>query len=131
MFELLEENEPEQQKPTNYTGVIIGAMMLPVLIFFIHIGNPDMGLKVSISMGMILLAIALRWDLRKRFWFCGVIVLVSALHVPVVLMVPWPHIKVSRISLLPIALADLLIILGAIALVERFTKRAQSPDEMG
>jgi hypothetical protein len=129
MFELLEENEPKKEEPTNYTGVFIGLITLPALIYFDHIGQPGMGLKVSISLGMLLFAIGVRWELRKRIWFWVVIVAVLALHFLLVRMVPWPHMTVNRITLLPIGFADLMLDLGIIAFVEKFIVKAVPIDD--
>jgi hypothetical protein len=132
MFEQSEDSEgeePEEQKPTNYTGVIIGVIALPVYFLFLHFGNPEMGLAAFVCFGAVLLAIGMCWDLRRRVWFWGVIVFVLALHVPLILMVKWPHMTISRISLLPIGLADLLITVGAVRFVEKFIVKAAPLDE--
>ena len=131
MFDELnnDEQKPQEQKRTDYTSVIIFAITLPVLIFFSHIGKEDMGLNIGICLFVNLLAIKIRWKLRTHIWFWAVIVLVLALHVPVILMVRWPHEWVSKMTLLPIGLADLLITLGAVGLVEKFIAKAPPPDE--
>ena len=128
MFESVEE-KPEEQKPTNYTGVIIGAAMLPVFLLFRHFGRVDLALPAFIYGGMILLAIGICWDSRARLWFWAVIIFVLVLHVFLLLKVPWPHFKASRISVLPIALVDLLGILGIIKFVQKFVVREAPADE--
>lgn len=59
MFESIEEEEkePDGQKPTDYTGVIIFVATLPILLFFTHIGKTDLGLNVGICLSMNVLAI--------------------------------------------------------------------------
>src|ERR1022692_1073441 len=96
LMSLFDENksdadEPEEPNPTDYTGVIILAILFPVLFFFRHIGKTDTGLNVAVCLGMCLVAIRIRWDLRTQLWFWGVIAFVLALHVPLFLMVQWPH----------------------------------------
>jgi hypothetical protein len=120
----------EEQEPSNGSIVIIGiATMLPVFLLFRHFGRDDLALPACICVGMILVAIRIRWDLRKRFWFWATIVLVLLLLVPLVLLVPFPHITVNRITLMPIGFADFLLILGAVKFVERFIVRYVPPDE--
>lgn len=63
----LEENEQPKKKRTDYTGVIIGAILLPVLLLFIHLDKQEMGRSVCIVLGMIMLAIRVRWDLPSGF----------------------------------------------------------------
>ena len=57
-------DEPEESKPTDYTALVILAILFPVLFFFRSIGKTDMGLNVAVCLGMCLVAIRIRWDLR-------------------------------------------------------------------
>lgn len=122
-------DEPEESKPTDYTALVILAILFPVLFFFRSIGKTDMGLNVAVCLGMCLVAIRIRWDLRTRLWFWGVVAVVLALHVPLFFLIQWPHIWVPGLALLPIGLADVLIILGAVRFVEKFIVKSPPPDE--
>ena len=104
-------------------------ILLPVFFFFRHIGREDMGLNIGMCLGMFVIAIRIRWDLRTRFWFWGVIVLLFAFHVPFFCLIQWPHVWVPGVALLPIALADLMIILGAVRFVEKFIVKASISSE--
>jgi hypothetical protein len=126
MFEELEENQPREQKTTDWRGTIIGICMLHVFALLIHFGGKDLALPACTYLGMIALAIALRWNLRTHVWFWIVIALVLALHVVLLLKVPWPHFTINRITLLPFGVADLLVILGIIKFVEKLIVRAPS-----
>src|SRR5579859_4008355 len=92
----------KESKSPDYTSVIILAILSPVFFFFRHIGKTDIGLNVMIGLGMCMLAIRVRWDLRTRLWFWCVIAFLLALHVPLFLMIQWPHRWVSGQALLPI-----------------------------
>ena len=131
MFEEInsDSDDPEEPKPTDYTSTIILAILLPVLLFFSYIGKFDMGMNVAIVLGMWLLAIKIRWDLRTRVWFWGVVLFVLALHVPLFFLIRWPDGWVPGVALLPIGLADLAIILGAVKFVETFIVKSPPPDE--
>jgi hypothetical protein len=125
-----EKQEPEEQGTWKYLGLIIFAITLPVSFFFSHIGKGDLGDSVGICLGMNILAILMCWDLRRRWWFWAVIALVLALHVPVVLMIHWPKsVWVSKFTLLPIGLADLLITVGVVRFVQKFIVKYVPPDE--
>lgn len=113
----------QEKQSTDYTGVIIGIILLPVLLLFYYFGKEDMGRAVFLVLGAILFAIRIRWDLRRHFWFWGVIVLVLALHVPLFFIARWPHGWLPAVGWLPIALADCLIILGIVRFVEKFIER--------
>ncbi len=116
-----------QKKPTDYTGLIIVVLLLPVYLAFYFLGQEELGRSVSLVLGMVLLAIRVRWDLRKHLWFWAIIVLVLLLHVPLVFRFRWPdgfHGWLPAYAMLPIGLADLLIILGAVGFVEKYIVKA-------
>jgi hypothetical protein len=123
----------EIKKGTDYTGLIIAAILAPAYLFFYLMGKEEMGRSVFIVLGMTMLAIRVRWDLRNRSWFWAVIVLVLAAHIPLLFLVHWPegyHGWLPAIGTLPIGLADVLIILGAVHLVEKFIVKSPPPEEM-
>ena len=124
-----EEQEPEEEQGGGkYLGLLIFLLILPVLLFFTHIGKTDLGLSVGVCLGMNVLAVGICWDLRRRLWFWVVVALVLALHVPLFLMIQWPERWVSRFSLLPIGLADMLITIGVVRFVQKFIMKSP-PDE--
>lgn len=130
MLQVEIEQQPKK-KPTDYTGVIIAAIVAPVYLIFYLLGEEETGRSAFIVLGMTMLAIRVRWDLRKRFWFWAVIVLVLALHVPLLFVFRWPqgyHGWLPAIAYLPIGIADVLIILGAVHLVEKFIVKSPPPD---
>jgi hypothetical protein len=123
-----DDQESPEQGPTNYTGVIIGLIALPLLVFFTHIGKPEMGLYAFISAVSMLFVVGIRWNLRGHFWFWATLVLVLLLHVLVVFLAPFPRIMVNRITLLPIGFADFLITLGVVRSVEKLIVKAHPSD---
>jgi hypothetical protein len=53
-------------------------------------------------------------------WFWGTIILILALHVPLLFLVRWPQGNVPTLFYtMPIGIADFFIILGAVGLAER------------
>jgi hypothetical protein len=118
---------PKEEQPTDYTGLKIAAIVAPVFLLFIYLGKPEMGLTAFIVLGMVMFAIKLRWKLRKHVWFWATIVLVLALHVPLLFAVRWPDTKVPTIAFsMPLGIADFLIILGAIGLAEKVLSKDSS-----
>lgn len=81
----------DESELSDYAGVKIGAMLIPLFLLFIFFGNADVGLTVCIVVGVVLLAIKLRWRLRKYIWFWALIVLIAAVHVPLFLFLRWPQ----------------------------------------
>jgi hypothetical protein len=115
-------NENQEKKATDYTGVIIGVILLPVVLLSIHLGQEGLGRSICISLAAPMVAIRIRWDLRSHVWFWGIIVLFFALHIPFFLLIRWPHGWVPAIVMAPIAVVDCLIFLGVVQLVEKLTK---------
>ena len=116
----LDEQESEKEKPTDWSGVIIGLVLLPVYLFFLHLGKEDLGRNLSIILVGILLAVKVCWKLRSRPWFWLVILLVLAANVPLMRMNHWPDHWVPAVAFLPVALAEFLITIGAVKLVAKF-----------
>lgn len=111
-------NENERKR-RDWSGVIIGAVILPVYLVFHFLGKEDMGRTAALVLGMSLLAVRLRWKLRKHVWFWATVIAVFCLHIPLILRFRWPDRWISGTELLPFGLADLLIMLGCIWLVEK------------
>jgi hypothetical protein len=125
-----EERETEERKSGKYLALNIFACTLPVLLFFDYIGKSDLGLSIGICLSVNVVAVGMCWDLRKRWWFWAVIVLVLVLHVPMVLLIQWPpNIWVSKFTLLPIGLADLLVTVGVVRFVQKVIVKYVPPDE--
>src|SRR5271170_4404206 len=88
-----------------------------------------MGLAVCIILGTIIFVIKIRWHMRKHLWFWATIVLVLALHVPLVFVVRWPQGNVPTLFYtMPIGIADFAIILGAIGIAEKVFLKGPSSD---
>ena len=126
-------DSPKDKEPVDPTGLIIAVILGPVFLLFILLGEAEMGLKVFIVLGVTLFAIKLHWDSRKHFWFWAITVIVLALHIPLVLMVRLPHGNVpARSYVIPVGIADFVIIWGALDLAERlFAKNSSSGGQDG
>jgi hypothetical protein len=122
MFEYCD--PPKLTEPIDYTGLKVGLLVVPVFLLFVFLGDADMGLSVSIVLGLLILAIRLRWNLSKHVWFWATIAVVLALHTPLFFFVRWSHRNVATIAYtLPFGIADFLIMMGAIGLAEKLFQR--------
>jgi hypothetical protein len=124
---------PKEKEPVDYTGLKIVGILAPVFFLITFLSNADMGLAACIVLGMVMLAIKIRWHLRKHLWFWAIIVLILALHVPLVFMVRWPQGHAPTLFYtMPLGIADFLIILWTVGVAERFfSKSSSSKDENG
>jgi hypothetical protein len=112
--------ENTEKKRADYTGLIIAAILTPVYVLFIYLGKEELGLTVFVVLGAIMVAVRVRWDLRRHVWFWGTIALVLVLHVPLLFVVRWPPTMFHWVVMLPIAVADCLVIVGIVGFVEKF-----------
>jgi hypothetical protein len=118
---------PKEKEPVDYTGLKIVGILAPVFFLITFLSNADMGLAACIVLGMVMLAIKIRWHLRKHLWFWAIIVLILALHVPLVFMVRWPQGNLPTLFYtMPIGIADFLIILWTVGAAERFFSKSSS-----
>jgi hypothetical protein len=116
--------DSQGKEPTDYTGLKIGALLIPVFVLLVFFGNADHGLAVCIVLGVTIVAIKLRWNLRKHVWFWVTILFVFALHVPLVRMVRWPQGSTPTLFYtMPLGIVEFLIVLGAIDVAERMFSR--------
>ncbi len=123
------ERERQAKGFTDYTGLKIGAVLLPVFFLFVYWGKEDMGLAVLIVLGVTIGAIKLRWDLRKHVWFWAIIAVMLALHVPLFFVVRWPQGNVPTLFYtLPFGIIDFLVISGVLGIAERLLSRDHSPN---
>jgi hypothetical protein len=123
---------PKEKEPADWTGLKIVGILAPVFFLVTFLANADMALGACIVLGMIMVAIKIRWNLRRHLWFWATIVFILVLHVPLVFMVRWPQGKgPTLLYTMPIGIADFLIILGAVGLAERVFGKDSSDDENG
>jgi magnesium-transporting ATPase (P-type) len=122
----------KEKRPTDWSGTIIGLLLTPVFFLIAFLSNADMALGACIVLGMIMIAIKIRWNLRRHLWFWATIVFILVLQVPLVFMFQWPQGKgPTLLYTMPIGIADFLIILGAVALAEKIFAKESSVDENG
>src|SRR6185437_10598792 len=88
---------PEEKKRADWSGTIIGALLLPVLFLFIYLGHPEVGFNTSVGLGAGILAVKLRWELRRHIWFWGAVIVALAIQFPLVFLIHWPDTKVPTI----------------------------------
>jgi hypothetical protein len=122
--------QPPPPKPRDWTGTLIGVALIPVFALVTYLKDADMGLTVSIALAGIILAIKLRWKLRKHIWFWPTIAFVFLLHIPLFFIVRWPKTNVPMIFYTkPLGIVDFLLIMGALSLAEKIFSKDSDDDE--
>jgi len=100
--------------------VIFGT--IPLGLLFLYFGKLNLALPVLDSAAMIAITIAMRWRLRRHVWFWIAMAVIVALHVLLILYVPWTNKWVPAPAIIPIALVDLYVMLKTVSIVEKFMK---------
>lgn len=114
----------------NYFWAVAGmALTSPLFFFFEQQGKPGTGRAAWICAGIFFVVPRMRWRLRNRPWFWVTFVCLLALHVPLILYVPWTSRWIPAIGILPIGVLDLVAILGCVGLVEKQMKVTEHSDE--
>jgi hypothetical protein len=108
----------------------MGALVLPVLFLFAYLGKLEMGFTVSIVLLVTMIAIKLRWNLRRHAWFWGTVALILALHIPFLSLVQLPQTNVpTLVFAIPLGIVDFFLISGAISLAEKLFSEDNSSEE--
>ena len=128
----MSESSASLQRKTDWSGTIIGALIAPVFFLFVYLGKPKLAFAVSIVLAMTILAVKLRWPLRKYTWFWATIVSVLAIQAPLLLIVHWSTISVPmRAIAFPVGGAEFFVISGAISLAKMIFLKGDAPNERG
>jgi hypothetical protein len=98
--------------------VMIGS--LPLYLLFVYFGRFDLARPTLVSLAMVAIAVAMRWKLRRHAWFWGTMVILGALHLPLILFVPWATRWIPAFVIIPIGIADLYVMLWVVSVVGKF-----------
>lgn len=111
-------------------GLILGSV--PIYWLFDHLGRLNFALPALNCVGIIGFAIAVKWKLRRFAWFWGTMTILVALHVPLVLFVPWTTKWIPALLIAAIDSADLIVMLAILTIVGKFMsgpKTAEAEDQ--
>jgi hypothetical protein len=101
-------------------GVLLGIIGSTLSAWlFEHFGRLDIALPTLISIGTLGFAVAIKWKLKRRVWFWITIIIIVALHVPLILFVPWTIKWVPAPLIVPFCIADLILMLMIISVIGR------------
>lgn len=106
--------------------VIIGS--LPIFWLFDHFESLNLALPALNSIGMLGLAIAVKWKLRRHVWFWITMTIFAALHVPLIVFVPWTTKWVPAFAIAAIDSADLIVMLAILSVIGKFFEKSKSAE---
>lgn len=96
---------------------------VPLPIVFHYFGELNRGLTAWACIGILLTAIRFRWELRGQRWFRITVAAIAVLHLPLVILVPWPEGVHPGYALLPFGMLDYAFVYGCIKIVEKLMTR--------
>lgn len=115
--------EPPNVFSKKWLLVVIFCGAIPFLLFAFLLGDPGRGRAAAICTAVIMYAVRGNWDLRKYTWFRVTLTIIIALHVLLILLIPWSSKSYPGLTLFPVAVLDYVIVWGSIKLAEKMTKR--------
>jgi hypothetical protein len=104
--------------------VIGGTIVLGLL--FLHFGKFALARPTIDSVAMVALAVVMRWKLRAHVWFWITMTILAALHLPLILLVPWTTKWVPAFVIAPIGIADMYAMLWILAVVGKLMDEPKS-----
>lgn len=105
--------------------LVIGSALSAAL--FDHFGRLDLELPVLNSIAVLGLLVALKWKLRRRAWFWITMSIIAALHVPLILLVPWTTKWVPALAIAAIDSVDFYVILAILSVLGNIIEGAKIP----
>ena len=84
---------------------------------FYHSDRLDLAPPVLYSIAMLTIVTAIKWKWRRHVWFWGTITALVALHLLLVVVIPWTTKWIPAIVAIPIGVADVYVMLFAISAV--------------
>ena len=97
---------------------IVGSFLCAWL--FDNFGKLDLVLPALNSIAVLGFMLVLKRKLWRHAWFWGIMAVIAALHVPLVLFVPWGSKWVPALAIAAIDSLDFCLILWILAIVEKF-----------
>ena len=93
----------------------LGAFLL--FFLFDHFGKFAFARPTLYAVSVIVITIAMRWKLKEQAWFWITMASLSALHILLILLVPWTSKWIPALVVIPIGIADSYAMLWVILFV--------------
>jgi hypothetical protein len=107
--------------------LLVFGMPLPWL--FDHFGRLNLMLPMWNSVAVLGFMFALKWKLRQHAWFWITMTVIAALHVPLILFVPWGTRWVPALAIAVIDSLDFCLILWILSVVGKFLHEPKASED--
>jgi hypothetical protein len=95
---------------------------------FDNFGKLELVLPTLNSIAVLGFMLVLKRKLWRHSWFWGTMAIIAALHVPLILFIPWTSKWVPALVIAVIDSADFCLILWIVAVVGRFMERPETSE---
>lgn len=127
-LEIVSDLKAAKQMRLPWWGVLCGIIASALVAWlFDHLGRFDLARPTLYSVVMVAIAAAIKWKLRRHLWFWITMTVIAALHVPLILLVPWTTKWVPAIVIIPFGIADLYVMLAILSVVEKLVEGRKPP----
>jgi hypothetical protein len=103
-----------KQRQNYFFALKVVLCIVPVMVLFFVIGRADLARPACVAIGAAALAVRQKWEYHNRRWFWGVVGGVVLIHLPILIFVVFPNRWIPALLLMPLALADYVIMIVAI-----------------
>ena len=116
-------NQKSGNKFSRVSAVLIPLCTSPVALLLRR--DPGKALAAWVCTTALVMSIRFFWNRRRHLWFWVTVTILAALHVLLILYVPWPGMDtpIGGPALVPFALLDVGIVCGCFRLVEKLFSR--------
>ncbi len=111
------------------TRLLIFVIGAPTTFLFAVYGRLELVWPLMVTIGMLGLVLRFKWKLRRHAWFWITRAVIAALHVPLILFVPWTTKWIPALAMTVIATADFSLILWILLIVEKFIVARKTPED--
>ena len=111
------------------TRLLIFLIGAPSVFLFAVYGRLELAMPLMIIIGMHGLVIFFKWKLRRQPWFWIAMTVSAALHVPLILFVPWTKRWVPVLAITVGATADFFLILWILLVIGKILGRPKTEEE--
>lgn len=113
----------------HWRGILcVMAASLLICWLFDHFGRFDLARPVMALFAVIGFVIAMRRDLVRYAWFWITMILLVALHIPMLLFIPWTTNWVPAVTTAGICTIDLYVMLTVVYFVEKFMAKDEATE---
>jgi len=110
----------QKMRLPGWAVLCLAASTLALLTLFDHLGKKDLVIPIMNSILVLALIFGLKQALWGRVWFWITMTTIAALHVPLILFVPWTSKWVPALVIAIIDSADFCLIVWILAVVREF-----------